>query len=252
MNAHMSQFRNLGATRRMIAVAFLVVAALLNTGDLHSQASRTTRSAAPVFSEPMYFFPPRVEHDAARDRIWAINDGLVTLHDGRTRTLVRKIVLPDWSNVVDRHSCAPDLAVDSAGNVIVSSNIAPTVWRINAQGHEVERIDIVLDSDNDKDVGFTGLLSASPEYMFAVSAIHGSLWRIDLGSRRGIKLHMAVPVKGACALGFATRADVGPYRFHEGPVPRSLLCASTRNGGRRIEVTGLAQATLLDEPCARK
>ena len=87
--------------------------------------------------------------------------------------------------------------------------------------------------------------------MFAVSAIHGSLWRIELGLRRGIKLHMAMPIKGTCALDFASRADAGPYRFHENPLSRLLFCASTRRGGRQIEVTGLTRARLLDDGCAQ-
>ena len=247
MNAPMRQFSKLVPSRRMIAVSAWVVAALPIAGQLHAQVPRITESAAAVSSTTMDFFPPRVERDHVRDRIWAINRGAVMLYDGRTRTLVKRVVLPDWPYVIDKYNCAPDLAVDSAGNVIVSSNIAPVLWRINAQSHDVQRIDIVLDSDNDKDVGCTGLVSASPETLFAVSAIHGSLWRIDLGSRRGIKLHMATPVRGACALGFANRSNAGPYRGHEGAVPGLLFCESTRHGGKLIEVTGLTQASLLND-----
>ena len=252
MNALTSQFRNVASTRWMIAVSVWSVAALLVAGQLHAQAPRAADSAATASSETMAFFPPRVERDAVRDRIWAIDDGAVMLYDGRTRTLVKKIVLPDWTYVIDKYSCSPDLAVDWAGNVLVSSNVMPALWRIDAETLAVNRIDIVLEYDNDKDVGFTGLLSVSANELFAISAIHGSLWRIDLHSRSGAKLDLPTPVKGACALGFANHTDVGPYRIYEGAAPRLLLCASTSNGARQIEMTGLAQATVMAAPCPQK
>ena len=252
MNALMTQFRHVVSRRRVIAVLVWVVAALPSAGRLHAQAPRATDSAATVSSETMDFFPPRVERDAVRDRIWAINGGAVMLYDGRTRTLVKKIELPDWTYVIDKYSCAPDLAVDWAGNVLVSSNVIPALWRIDAETLAVSRIDIVLDYDNEKDVGFTGLLSVSANDLFAISAIHGSLWRIDLRTRSGAKLDLAIPIKGACALGFANHTDVGPYRIYEGAAPRLLLCASTRNGLRQVEMTGLAQATRMEAPCPQK
>ena len=57
----------------------------------------------------------------------------------------------------------------------------------------------------------------------------------------------AAPIRGACALGFANRSNAGPYRGHEGAVPGLLFCASTRHGGKLIEVTGLTQASLLND-----
>ncbi len=168
------------------------------------------------------------------------------------RTWTKTIVLRGWSSVSAQNSCAANIAVDVAGSVIVSSNIAPTLWRIDAKSLEVERLDIVLDADNDKDVGFTGLLSTSRDRLYAISAIHGSLWRIDLNARRGTKLEMANPLKGACALGFAPQPERVHARLHVDLMPALHLCASTRTAARRIDVTGLAQATLMNDSCSPK
>ena len=142
--------------------------------------------------------------------------------------------------------------MDVAGHVIVSSNIAPTLWRIHAESLDAERLDIALDADNDKDVGFTGLLSTSRDHVYAISAIHGSLWRIDLNARRGTKLQMALPLKGACALGFASKTEHGRSQFLAGLIPTLPFCVATITGARRLEVSGLTQATLSNEPISPK
>lgn len=99
---------------------------------------------------------------------------------------------------------------------------------------------------------FTGLLSTRRAHLYAISAIHGSHWRIDLNARRATKLQMAAPLKGTCALGLAIQDDIGRSSFHHGLAPPLHLCASTKSGPRRIEVTGLAQATGFDESCSPK
>ena len=228
------------------------IALLLNAAGLHAQATRSLSETAATVPGISAFFPPRVERDTARGRIWTLNEGTVLLYDGRTRTLAKKVALTGWSSVSDQHSCPADLAVDVAGHVIVSSNIAPTLWRINAETLDAERLEITLDADHDKDVGFTGLLSTSRDRLYAISAIHGSLWRIDLNSRRGTKLQMTIPLKGACALGLATKSEPGRLPLHAGLIPTLALCVATRTGARRIETSGLTQATLSHEPCAPK
>ena len=228
------------------------VALLLGASNLQAQGTRDLNRATISVSAAAPYFPPRVERDGARDRLWSLGEGNVILYDGRARTWAKTIVLHGGSAVGAPDSCAADLVVDVAGNVIVSSNIAPTLWRIDAKSLEVQRLDIVLDADNDKDVGFTGLLSTSRDRLYAISAIHGSLWRIDLNARRATKLEMANPLKGACALGFAPQPERVRGRLHVNMMPTLHLCASTRTAARRIDVTGLAQATLMNESCSPK
>ena len=145
--------RKLGAgLSRAYTVAVCGVAFLFGASSLHAQATRDLNRAATSVSAASTFFPPRVERDDARDRIWSLSEGEVLLYHGRARTWAKTIALRGWSSVGAQHSCAADIAVDVAGNVIVSSNIAPTLWRIDAKSLEAERLDIVLDADHDKDV----------------------------------------------------------------------------------------------------
>ena len=104
-----------GTTGNFIAIAALGVALLLNAPNPHAQATRSLNGAATVFSGASAFFPPRVERDTARGRIWTLNQDMVLLYDGRTRTLVKKIALAGWSSVSEPNSCPADLAVDVAG-----------------------------------------------------------------------------------------------------------------------------------------
>ena len=72
-------------------------------------------------------------------------------------------------------------------------------------------------------------------------------------TRRGTKLQMAAPLKGACALGFASKTGRhGRSQLLAGLIPTLPFCVATITGARRIEVSGLIQATLSNAPCAPK
>ena len=71
-------------------------------------------------------------------------------------------------------------------------------------------------------------------------------------TRRGTKLQMAAPLKGACALGFASKTGHGRSQLLAGLIPTLPFCVATITGARRIEVSGLIQATLSNAPCAPK
>ena len=58
----------------------------------------------------------------------------------------------------------------------------------------------------------------------ALMLIAGPLIYQAMGGR-GAKLDLAIPIKGACALGFANHTDVGPYRIYEGAMSAEV----TRN-----------------------
>ena len=215
----------------------LIVAATLGAASLRSAAAA---EPAPGAASPL--FPPRVEHDKQRGLIWAIGAQSVSLYDGRSRTLIKKVELPGWAYVDEPQSCAPDLVIDAQGHALVSSNVRPDLWRINPHDQSVEHMAIELTTDGDKEVGFTGLFLVNPYTVLAVSAIQGTLWWIDLESRTAGKLGLARPIRGACALGVqpASASTV---------TPALVLCATTRNAVHQIRVTNLNQATLLAQPC---
>jgi hypothetical protein len=142
--------------------------------------------------------PLRTVHDASRDRVWVLERDAVYLHEGAQRT---RFELPGWTYLAEAYSCSPDVAVDAQGAAVVTSNVVPVVWRVEPAKAQVTRHELVLDADTGKDVGFTGLAYAPDQAaFFAVSAIYGTLWRIDPLLRRAQKIPVSVPLVDACGL----------------------------------------------------
>lgn len=186
--------------------------------------------------------PPRVLHDQPRGVIWALRDGLIMRYDARTRALLDTFNLPEWSYAIPSASCEPDLAVDENGNLFVTSNVDSPLWRIDAVTRRIERIELALDSDTDKDVGFTGLVPAAPGVLLAVSSVHGSLWKIDLAARTARKLPLDRVLRGACALGL----EAGPQ------APATLiLCAPSRYATYGIRIKDMRQAEFQPGACTQ-
>jgi hypothetical protein len=120
-----------------------------------------------------------VRVDSAQNRLWVLDRDAVVVHDNTNGRRLRRIVLPEWILVGNQYSCPPDLALDTSGAAFVSSNVMPVIWRIDPRSYEVTRIELALDSDNDKDVGFTALSFGRDGTLLAASAMSRSLWQID-------------------------------------------------------------------------
>jgi hypothetical protein len=143
----------------------------------------------------------RTVYDPARNQFWVLQRDGVYLHDASTRALKQRFELPDWIYVRRSYSCAPDLAIDARGAAVVSSNVVPVLWRVDPVKSTVTRHELVLDTDADKDIGFTGLVYAPDQgVFFAASAAHGTLWRIDPLLRRAQRVPLSAPVTNACAM----------------------------------------------------
>lgn len=146
--------------------------------------------------------PSRLVRDESRNNLWVLQQDAVYLHDAKTRALKRRFELPGWIHVEDCYACPPALALDPNGAAVVSSNVVPTLWRIDPAKGEVTKHELVLDTDNDKDVGFTAITYAPDQgVFFASSATYGTLWRIDPLLRRAQKIALSAPLDAACALG---------------------------------------------------
>ena len=137
-----------------------------------------------------------IRTDAARNRLWLLDHEALTLYDNTNGRRLRRIILPDWVLLGKRYGCPPDLALDSAGAVFVSSNVLPVLWRIGPQRFEVTRIELALDADADKDMGFTGLSFAGDGTLLAAG--FGSLWRIDTSTASARKIATYPALAGAC------------------------------------------------------
>ena len=111
------------------------------------------------------------------------------------------IVLPGWHWAGERYTCAPTLAVGPRGEALVTSNVVPTLWRVDAQTHRVTTHHLELDADHEKDVGFSALrYLADEDVWIAFSAAQGSTWRIDSGLTRAQKLAEDTASRMKCAI----------------------------------------------------
>ena len=142
--------------------------------------------------------PLRTVQDASRNRVWVLESDALYLHEGAQK---KRYELPGWIYATEPYACSPDLALDAQGAAVVTSNVVPVLWRVEPAKAQVTRHELTLDADADKDVGFSGLAYArEPGVFFAVSATHGSLWRIDPLLRRAQNIPVSIALRDACGL----------------------------------------------------
>jgi hypothetical protein len=168
----------------------------------------------------------RYQKDATRERAWALTPGGVLVFDFKARQTTLRVQLPDWVWAGEEFSCLPDLALGPKGEALISSNVVPTLWRVDPVTLAVSRHDLVLDADATKDVGFAGLAySARQGAFFAVSEF-GALWRIDPLLKRAQKIPLSAPIQNAC--GIAIRPTKGWF---------ASLCVRGPQGGWTVNLT---------------
>ena len=171
--------------------------------------------------------PLRYRPQPERARAWVIEAAGLFLEEGSKSR--RAVALPDWQWAGEPYACAPDIAIGPRGEVIVTSNVAPVLWKIDVDTLAVSVHRLELDADHDKDVGFSGLVySARHGAYFAVSELQGSLWRIDPLLRRAQKIALSEPVRGACSVSMQqqrlsrfTRLHLDGRSVHLAPDQRS-------------------------------
>jgi hypothetical protein len=217
---------NFGRTRAFFLAVLAVSLGGCDAASAPAQAPPAA-SAAPERQTPGL----RYQVDPARERVWFLTRDGVFLHDVRTpaRTVVP---LPAWLWADAPYGCLPDLALGPGGEAVITSNVVPTLWRIDPETFAVSVHPLALDADTDKDVGFSGLAySADHGAYFAVSDFHGSLWRIDPAFTRAEKVRLAEPLPQAC--GLAVRPRIAPQRANR----MERLCVRTGLGSRAIDLS---------------
>ncbi|TAK80322.1 MAG: hypothetical protein EPO20_29065 [Betaproteobacteria bacterium] len=194
------------------AKAFLLAACLAASGGCDSGAAPSPESNPAEWRAP----EARYRVDPARNRVWVLTLEGVALYDVKGSKRVA-IPLPQWVAVGNAYGCMPDLALGPGGDAVVTSNVVPTLWKIDAETLAVTVHPLALDADTDKDVGFSALTySAEQGAFFALSYAHGSLWRIDRQLERAQKIELSEPIRGACALAARPRGVRQPMgRFAE-------------------------------------
>ena len=134
--------------------------------------------------------------DPPRAHAWQLTrDGVMA---GNT-----SVAIPGWILAAEPYACPPELAVGPKGEAVVTSNVVSTLWRVDPETLAVTEHPLTLDADAGRDVGFSSLVY-SPRHAayFAVSATHGSLWRIDTQLQRAQKLGSTFSKENLpCAIG---------------------------------------------------
>ena len=143
----------------------------------------------------------RSQADAARGRIWVLTPAGVSLYEASTGENIADIPLPDWLWAGEKYACSPDLAIGPGGEAVISSNVVPTLWRVDPVTLVASKHELAIEDDAGRDIGFTELAySAQQGAYFAVSPSQGSLWRIDPSLRRAQSVSPSAPLPKACGL----------------------------------------------------
>jgi hypothetical protein len=183
----------------------------------------------------------RFQKDAARDRGWILAPSGVLVFDFKTRSTTAHVSLPEWTFAGEEFTCLPDLALGPKGEALISSNVVPTLWRIDPVTLAVSRHELLLDADTTKDVGFTGLTYSAQQGAFFAVSHFGALWRIDPLLRRAQKIPLSAPIAKAC--GVQIRPTKGRFLS---------LCVGGPQGGWTINLApDQRSGYVFQQPCTR-
>jgi len=207
--------------------AFALAVALASIGGCN--LGEAPPPAAKAAGGRQFEFPNgRFQVDPQRNRVWLLTQAGVFVYD-LSRPERIAVSLPDWFVADPHYGCLPDLALGPGGEAVVTSNVLPTLWRIDPESLAVSVHPLALDADTDKDVGFSGL-AYSPQHgaFLAASYAHGSLWKVDRQLARAQKIPLSTPIAEAC--GLAVRPPSAIQTLNRLPD----LCVRTPRGGWSI------------------
>ena len=141
----------------------------------------------------------RYQVDPARNRAWSLSAEGLSLHDRSAPGKTVQVPLPGWHWAGPPYGCLPDLALGPKGEAVVTSDILPTLWRIDPETLAASVHPLALDADTDKDVGFSAIAYSSRHgAYYALSQPAGAIWKIDPLLRRAQKTPLAAPVVKTC------------------------------------------------------
>ena len=150
----------------------------------------------------------RYRVDAIQARAWALTRDGVDLYQLGKHKKITRITLPGWLWADEPYVCAPDLALGARGAVFVTSNVTTALWRIDPDDLSVTRHEPEIDNQSGREIGFTGLVyDGEQAAYFAVSELHGALWRIDAGFKRAEAVALSAPLPKTCGIKVLPRAS---------------------------------------------
>jgi hypothetical protein len=176
--------------------AGLGLAGLIGLAASQTGPGQSSLHAAETAEMPLATIASQV--DAARGRIWWLTGAGLVLQD-RARRKPVTLPLPGWHWAGAPYGCPPGLALGPKGEVIVTSDVLPKLWRVDPGTLAVTIHAVALDDRADRDVGFSTLsYSARHGAYYAVGSTPGSLWRIDPLLRRAQETPLAASRTQLC------------------------------------------------------
>lgn len=117
--------------------------------------------------------------DDARERIYVlVRDGVDVL-EARVPRRVAHIELPGWVWADEPYSCPPDMTFSPTGDVLVTSNVVPVIWRIERLTLATTVHELAPDQDRDKDIGFIELRWTGGLGAYIATTDGGARWHVD-------------------------------------------------------------------------
>jgi hypothetical protein len=111
-------------------LAGLAVAIIAGCGP--SESSTQTASIAAQAAPPLDS-ASRIRNDTLRQRVWSLTQAGLALQDVATGES-RVIALANWHWAqIEYGGCLPDVALGPRGEAVVTSNVTPTLWRVDPQ-----------------------------------------------------------------------------------------------------------------------
>lgn len=181
----------------ILLVAMTVMAGCGNGGNSTQSPTAVRTGNGNVLPETGERDALRTRTDTARSRLWVLGVDDVRVYDTVKKTLIRRIVLQNWS--VARFACMPDMALDRSGSAFISSNVQAKLWRIDADGFEVKQLEISLQERERWDIGFGALAFAADGTLYALTSWAGLLWKIDVARANASMIEPNNPPSNACA-----------------------------------------------------
>ena len=130
--------------------------------------------------------------DGASKRVYVLVRDGVEVGDAGSRHKLAFVPLNDWVWVGEKYSCPPDIALAPEGDILVTSNVLPVVWRIDRRTLAIKAHKPVLEQDQGRDIGFIGIRWSRNLRAYVALSASGATWHLDPSLSRGRQVAGAI------------------------------------------------------------
>jgi len=139
--------------------------------------------------------------DGARSRVYALVRDGVEVRDAGSRSRAAFVALQDWVWVGEEYSCPPGIALAPEGDVLVTSNVIPVVWRIDRRTLTAKAYRLRLEQEQGRDVGFISIRWSRNQGVYVAISNTEERWIVDASLSRARKaVGFVVPESGQISL----------------------------------------------------